>query len=246
VRRTSALPRCLVVLLTLTSCLANIGTATSQTERAEIVIDANQTIGKVSPLLYGQFLEHMFEGIKFGLHAELLRNRGFEERPNAIGLSRYWERYPDDRNDDYALTFEWDRKTIYPERRSPGLTPEHSLAVEAKSGVITRHGIFQPRIALKKDLEYVGSLWLKTTDYEGDLTVALEQDNSAGSIYSEFKIAPVKGSTWKKYEFRLPVKTTDPLARFVILFGGHGHLWLDQTSLMASDSIGSVRHDVLE
>ncbi|HSE22187.1 MAG TPA: alpha-L-arabinofuranosidase C-terminal domain-containing protein [Pyrinomonadaceae bacterium] len=246
VRCTNALPRCVVVLLSLTLCLVNFGTVTSQTERAEIVIDANRTIGKISPLLYGQFLEHMFEGIKFGLHAELLRDRGFEEPPNAIGLSRYWERYPDDRNDDYAIKFEWDRKSSYPERRTPGLTPEHSLQVEAKSGVITRHGIFQPRVALKKGFEYVGSLWLKTTDYEGDLTVALEQDSSAGSIYSEFKLTPAKGSSWKKYEFRLPVKTTDPLARFVILFGGHGHIWLDQTSLMASDSVGSVRQDVLE
>ena len=29
--------------------------------------------------LYGQFAEFMFENIKFGLHAELLRNHGFEE-----------------------------------------------------------------------------------------------------------------------------------------------------------------------
>ena len=45
----------------------------------------------------------MYEGIKRGLHAELIRNRGFEESPNRIGLSRYWERYPDDRNDDYTV-----------------------------------------------------------------------------------------------------------------------------------------------
>ena len=63
---------------------------------------------------YGQFLEHMFEGIKFGLHAELLRNRSFEEPANAIGLSRYWERYPDDRNDDYAISFGWDGMRFWP------------------------------------------------------------------------------------------------------------------------------------
>jgi len=245
IRHTNPLLRCFVVALSFSLLPGNIGTATSQTERAEIVIDANKTVGKISPLLYGQFLEHMFEGIKFGLHAELLSNRSFEEPANAIGLSRYWERYPDDRNDDYALKFEWDSRSTYPERGTPGLTPEHSLRVEAAPGVITRHGIFQPRISLKKDMGYVGSLWLKTTDYEGDLTVALEQDASAGLVYSEFKITPAKGS-WKKYEFRLQVPATDPLARFVILFGGRGHMWLDQISLMPSDSIGSVRHDVIE
>ena len=59
----------------------------------------------------------MFEGIKGGLHAELIRNRSFEEAPNAIGLSRYWERYPDDRNDDYAISFHWDQEVAYPSRR---------------------------------------------------------------------------------------------------------------------------------
>jgi len=245
IRQTTPLLRCFIITLILSLCLCHISTATSQTERAEILIDANQTVGKISPLLYGQFLEHMFEGIKFGLHAELLRNRSFEESPNAIGLSRYWERYPDDRNDDYALKFEWDSSSAYPERQTPGLTPEHSLRVETAPGVIARHGIFQPRIPIKKDLAYVGSLWLKTTDYEGDLTIGLEQDSSAGLVYSGFKVTPDKGS-WRKYEFRLQVPRTDSLARFVILFGGRGHIWLDQISLMAADSIGSVRHDVIE
>ena len=78
---------------------------------ARLIVDASHVEGEVSPLLYGQFAEFMFEGVKGGLHAELLRDRGFEERPNAIGLPRYWERYPDDRNDDYALTFGWDSAT---------------------------------------------------------------------------------------------------------------------------------------
>ena len=57
---------------------------------ARIEIDAGRVEGRIDPLLYGQFIEFMFEGIKGGLHAELLRNRGFEEPPNAIGLSRHW------------------------------------------------------------------------------------------------------------------------------------------------------------
>ena len=52
---------------------------------ARIVIDAAQVEGRIDARLYGQFLEFMYEGIKGGLSAELLRNRGFEEAPNAIG-----------------------------------------------------------------------------------------------------------------------------------------------------------------
>src|SRR5690242_8933097 len=62
---------------------------TAQTaQRASISIDARKVQNRISPLLYGQFLEFMFEGVKRGLYAELIRNRSFEEPPNAIGLSR--------------------------------------------------------------------------------------------------------------------------------------------------------------
>ena len=44
----------------------------------------------------------------------MIANRGFEEPPNAIGLSREWNRYPDDRNDDYAITFASDGGDGYP------------------------------------------------------------------------------------------------------------------------------------
>jgi len=54
-------------------------------------------------MLYGQFDEFMYEGVKFGLHAEMIRDRSFEDAPNASGLPRYWERDPDDRNDDSAV-----------------------------------------------------------------------------------------------------------------------------------------------
>ena len=89
--------------------------------------------GRISPALYGQFMEFMYEGIKGGLHAELLRNRSFEEAPNVIGLSRRWERYPDDRNDDYGLTFRRDEDVAYPARRERGRDRRRTLAAGASS-----------------------------------------------------------------------------------------------------------------
>src|SRR5260370_34525369 len=80
--------------------------------RANIDIRADQVEGQISPLLYGQFDEFMFEGVKRGLTAELIRDRGFDEAPNAIGLPRDWTREPDDRNDDPSLHFGLD-DTIY-------------------------------------------------------------------------------------------------------------------------------------
>ena len=211
------------------------------TQKASISIDARKVENRISPLLYGQFLEFMFEGVKGGLHAELFRNRSFEEPPNAIGLSRNWERYPDDRNDDYALTFHWDDRFAYPQNRN-----EHSLRVEAGDGVIERHGFFQPRIPIRSGLEYRGYLWLRTTDYRGAVTVTLESDSDQHQIYASTNIDRV-GGDWRRYEFSLKPNHDDPLARFAILFPGRGTVWIDEVSLMPADAAaGSVRRDVFD
>jgi alpha-N-arabinofuranosidase len=210
-------------------------------QTASITVDARKVENRISPLLYGQFLEFMFEGIKGGLHAELLRNRSFEEAANVIGLSRNWERYPDDRNDDYALSFAWDDESAYPSHRK-----EHSLRVKAGDGVIPRHGVYQSRIPVRAGVEYRGYIWLKTTDYDGRVTVALESDVNPGDVYAAADINISKGE-WRKYEFTLRPVRNDPLARFAILFPGRGTVWIDQVSLMPGDAApGGVRRDVFE
>ena len=174
----------------------------------------------------------MYEGIKGGLHAELIRNRSFEEQANVIGLSRNWERYPDDRNDDYALTFKWEN---------------NSLRVEAGDGVIERHGIYQPRIPVRSGLEYRGYFWLKSTDYNGRITVALESDNDQHEIYAAANVDRIARGDWRKYEFSLKPTRSDPLARFAILFLGQGTVWIDQVSLMPGDAAaGGVRREVFD
>jgi len=220
--------------------------AQTHSRRASIEIDASQSKGRISPILYGQFLEYMFQGIKGGLHAELIRNRSFEEAPNAIGLSRSWERYPDDRNDDPALDFTWDDSTFYPERIRPG--PEdhgHSLRVNARRGSVTRHGVYQSQIPIRKDVEYQGSLWLKTNRYEGRIVVTLESEVEGDKPYAEASIPAIHGG-WRKYEFHLRSPRVDPLARLAILFLGRGRVWMDQVSLLPGDALDGVRRDVFE
>jgi alpha-N-arabinofuranosidase len=215
------------------------------TRTASISVDARKVENHISPLLYGQFLEFMFEGIKGGLHAELIRNRSFEEAANVIGLSRNWERYPDDRNDDYALSFAWDDQISYPQGKNE--TKEHSLRVKAGDGVIPRHGVYQARIPVRAGVEYRGYFWLKTPDYDGRITVALESDVNLGQTYAASDLQPITKGDWRRYEFTLKPSTSDPLARLAILFPGKGTVWIDQVSLMPGDAApGGVRSDVFE
>ena len=213
-----------------------------QTATASITIDTTKVEGEISPMLYGQFTEFMFEGIKRGMFAELLLNRSFEEAANAIGLSRYWERYPDDRNDDFALNFTWDNSVSYPERTDAN---GHSTRVDAGEGVIPRHGFYQSRIPIRAGLEYRGYLWLRGSDYNGTITLSLEQDTSGGKVYAQADVARVENQ-WRKYAFTLTPTHTDALARFAVLFNGRGRVWVDQVSLMPGDAVEGIRHDVFQ
>jgi alpha-L-arabinofuranosidase len=238
-----------IVLIFLAVVFAQPLLTTAQTtQRASISIDARKVENRISPLLYGQFLEFMYEGIKGGLHAELIRNRSFEEAPNVVGLSRNWERYPDDRNDDYALTFQWDDQFAYPQQRKiDSEVKEHSLRVEAGDGVIERHGIYQPRIPVRSGLEYRGYVWLRTSDYDGNIIVALESDSDQRQVYAAANISQIGKGDWRRYEFTLRPTRNDLLARIAILFPGRGTVWLDQVSLIPADVVaGGVRREVFD
>jgi alpha-N-arabinofuranosidase len=214
---------------------------------ALVVIEAARGVGAISPTLYGQFVEFMFGGVKGGMHAELLRDRGFDDAPNAIGLPRYWERYPDDRNDDYGLTFRWDDSVAYPVS-APLLEPaplQHSLRIDAGRGVIERHGVHQAGVPVRQGATYRGYLWMRTTGYEGRVVVALEEDVAGGGAYAEAEIGDVRGE-WRRYDFTLRPTRSDAHSRFAVLFPGRGRVWIDQLSLMPDDAVSGVRADVVE
>ena len=216
---------------------------------ATVTVQAGRPRGPISPRLYGQFVEYMFEGIKGGLHAELIRNRSFEEAASAIGLSRYWERYPDDRNDDPALEFAWDDSIAYPEpaRPEPGRPDararDHSLRIDARPGLISRHGIYQGQVPLRPGLDYHGSLWLKSGGYQGKVVMTLEPAVEGQAPYAESS-REVAGQGWNRYDFCLRADREDRQARLAVLFLGRGRLWLDQVSMLPGDAVGGVRRDV--
>ena len=119
---------------------------TSQT--ASIAIDARKIENRINPLLYGQFLEFMYEGIKGGLRG-LIRNRSFEEPANVIGLSHaIGSVIPTIETTITRSPFTGTISLLTRSRRKIKIdsdAKEHSLRVRAGDGVIPRHGIYQPR-----------------------------------------------------------------------------------------------------
>jgi alpha-N-arabinofuranosidase len=234
-------------LVALWFVLLGVATPAGQApDRAAVTIDAATVVNRVSPRLYGQFAEFMFENIKFGLHAELLRNRGFEEAAGAIGLPRHWERYPDDRNDDPAMRFRWDDSVAYPPSRPPGQSQiEHALRVDITSTDGPPRGIHQPRVPVRAGVEYHAYVWLRTWDFTGPLTMTLEPDRTGGEVYASASVDHIAADgEWARHRVTLRPSTSDPLARFSVLFGGRGRVWVDQLSLMPGDAVDGVRADV--
>jgi alpha-N-arabinofuranosidase len=240
---TSAIRRCAAALALLVAVSA---VRAADPLVADVHVDAARVEGEVSPMLFGQFAEFMFEGVKGGLHAELLRDRGFEAAPNVIGLPRDWNRDPDDRNDDPDLHFFWDESVAYPPARSfETHVVGHSLRVDVRSAD-RRRGIYQSRVPVRAGVAYRGHVWIKTTGYEGTIAVALESDILGGERYAESTLTGVSGE-WRRYDFTLAPARSDPLARFAVLFYGRGRLWIDQVSLVPADAAaGGVRADVFE
>jgi alpha-N-arabinofuranosidase len=225
---------------------ALLATSASAQSTATVRIDAGRVENRISPMLYGHFIEFMFEGVKFALHAEMLRNRGFEEPANAIGLSRYWDRYPDDRNDD-DIRFRWDDSVSYPPARTPALERvERSLRVDVGTDDGQPRGVSQARLPVRQGVGYRASVWVKSQGFEGRLRLALEQDRTGGESYASAEQPVTADESWKRYEVALSPSRSDPLARLAILFIGRGRLWLDQASLMPGNAVDGMRRDVFD
>ena len=219
---------------------------------ANIRIDSTHIENQISSDMYGQFMEFMFQDIKGGLHAELIRNRSFEEAANEIGLSRYWEREPDDRNDDSAMRFHWDGSSFYPAHRKPlefdsgeNQDTQHSLRITIADRDDQRRGIRQGGIPVRAGISYKGYFWLRTNSFEGHITVELGQDQTGGETYATTEIPSVAGD-WKKYDFTLTPTKSDSLAKLALLFYGKGEVWVDQVSLIPGNAPGEVRKDVFD
>lgn len=221
--------------------------AAQPAQQASVTIDATRVENRISPRLYGQFAEFMFENIKFGLHAELLRNRGFEEAPDVVGLPRGWERDPDNRNDD-AIRFRWDDSVSYPPAREMTRSEvQHSLRIDVPVADGRRRGVYQPRLPLRAGVAYDVSLWLRSFDYEGTIALALEQDRTGGRTYASARLdGIVSDGEWRQYRATLRVEESDPLGKLALLIEGRGRIWIDQVSLMPGDAVDGVRRDVFE
>ena len=122
--------------------LCSVATAQQKSAQATIRVDASKRLNAISLLLYGHFAEFMFEDIKGGLWAELLQNRGFEMTAPPPSLSQSWDRYPDNRNDDYVF-FAGGAELGLAETGYPPEFPNRAQVLVTTRDDLQEHGMYQ-------------------------------------------------------------------------------------------------------
>jgi len=226
--------------------LISVSLAPAQT--ATVKVDPSRVENHVSPRMYAAFAEMMAEDVKWGLTAEMVHDRSFEECPDYLGLPADWRLEPDERNDNVdAIKFAQTTEEAYPKTNKATGAAERSLRVTLAPQDITdtRRGFSQGRISIRAGEQYTGYVWVKVpaqNGYAGNVTVSLEEDNTDGETYAAVSFLVTQGD-WQKYSFKLLPKKTDRFAKLAFLFDGKGTLYIDQVSLEPADAIDEVRAD---
>lgn len=191
----------------------------------------------LSPLLFGDNLEHTRDCVNSGLSAQMLKNRKFVGRPDRYGCAMGWYRI----GPKTAFTLSYDRP----------YTRHHesyrmSRLLERQSQVITAYrpeiaGFGQDGLCVRKGSAYL----FKMTAYAlSPLTVDIRMKSSRGDIL-EHQSMTVKSGSFSASDLLLSPSQDDSDARLEITFMGPGSLIVGAVSMMPQDNFRGMRPDVI-
>ena len=215
-----------------------------------IAIDLSQAGPRISPRMYGIFLEEINFGVDGGLYAELIRNRGFEDAKPPEGYTFRDGKWQDEKGYDARfsrfgyVTNGLPSWTLIKEGSCAGsmsldmaepLNPAtpRSLRLEVAAAGNGRIGIANEGfwgIGVAQGEKYNLSFWARCADtFSGPLTATLE--TADGVACSDFKTIKGIGSHWKNFKTTLTGTRNEAKARFVMLAASRGKVWFDMVSL---------------
>lgn len=140
------------------------------------------------------------------------------------------------------ISYQWDAyekgniKSNYALNTADAYNGNNSQIIELLSGQgvagIANSSLNRWGIAVRKGQKLQGRLYLKSGDYKGDVTVALQSEDGK-TEYSKQKIGKITNQ-WKKYPFTFTSNASDKKARFVIYIDQPGKISVDQVTLMTT------------
>jgi alpha-L-arabinofuranosidase len=210
-----------------------------------LTVEVDQTGPAISPLLYGLMFEDINHSGDGGLYAELIRNRTFQDNPNAPD---YWSVVSSSgASGSIALDTSNPANTV-------ALTTSLKLQITSV-GAGQRVGVANTGfwgIAAYPATKYHITVYAKASaDFSGPLTLTLES-NDGTIVYGLATLASVKVNKWQKYTATfttaagsIPTETN----RFVISASNTGTVWFGLVSLFGSTWNGhtnGLRHDLMQ
>ncbi|HPP75853.1 MAG TPA: alpha-L-arabinofuranosidase C-terminal domain-containing protein [Armatimonadota bacterium] len=193
--------------------------------------------GKISPLIYGAFIE-LLDDLVPGMWAEMLNDRGFDGiLRNSNWVYHTGEPTICDRKWDENPTWTLDEENPFNGSYSARLT-----AAKDTPGSLTQTGL-----AVTDGLTYHFSGYFRASNPNIQAEVILKFKLPDGKWFIlGSKQLPALKDTWHKVTCDIPCNGTADRVVFEIKTTGEGSVWVDKLSLMPSDNIKGWRADVVK
>jgi alpha-N-arabinofuranosidase len=201
-----------------------LSVASAVAEDTALVVDADQPIGKASPLHYGLMTEEINHSYDGGLYAELVQNRAFldnAQRPVHWSVVQ---------GPGAAATIALDRAAPLNDILTNSLRLDAATASESGRAGIANDGYWG--IPVKPHTKYRASFYARAAaGFKGPIKVAIESDDGA-TTFAEAKVSRL-GPGWKLHAVTLKTGRVTPTAkaRLVLSINQPGTVWFDLVSL---------------
>jgi alpha-N-arabinofuranosidase len=193
--------------------------------------------GRISPMLYGGFVELLDDHVP-GMWAEMLGDRGFE----GILPASNWDYF---RGEPNLCDRDWDKSPDWSYDTDRPFNDKQACRLDVSKARPTR--LTQSGLAVRKGMAYTLSGWWRSRSPSPKVSTRLKAGLPDGSwmTLAEARLGS-PGAEWKKFTGHLVSRGTTDRAVFEVEAVGAGNLWLDKLSLMPEDNIEGWRRDVVE
>jgi alpha-N-arabinofuranosidase len=201
-----------------------LSVASAVAEDTALVVDADQPMGKVSPVHYGLMTEEINHSYDGGLYAELVRNRAFLDN---AATPVHWSVV---QGPGAAATIALDPAAPLNDVLTTSLRLDAAAASESGRAGIANDGYWG--IPVKPQTTYRASFYARAAaGFNGPIKVAIESDDGA-TTFAEAIVSGI-GDVWKLHSVTLKTGGVTPTAktRLVLSIARPGTIWFDLVSL---------------
>lgn len=201
-----------------------------------LTIDKNNTTHKVSPTLYGAFIEDISFAGDGGLVANLVNNGSFEDTDKPDNAWAFGGITPVISTDDAMNTANRTYETLTVDGRGVAENLGYTEIYDYKTYDYDDGTAKKADMGFEEGVDYDFSCYVKNVDFDGTISVYLNSKSNSGSVV-QMGTDGVSNSSWSKLTATLKSKGTED-GSLAIVFDGKGTIKLDFVSLVPQNSHG--------